>query len=62
MDIYIYLYTHTYIFFRERGRERNIDVREKHQLPLVHTLSRDQTHNLVCYWLGIEPATLWCMR
>ena len=33
---------------REEGRERNIDVRETYKwLPLAHTLTGGQTHNLV---------------
>ena len=44
-----------FIDFRERGkgrqgvgvgRERNMDVREKHQLPPVCTPAGDHTHNL----------------
>ena len=33
--------------FREKGRERNIDVREKHQLVASHTSpDKDQARNL----------------
>ena len=53
------LFLRCYLFiFRERGRERNIIVREKHRLLLVHALTGNQT----CTprhvpWPGIELAT-----
>ena len=59
------------IGFRERGRsgvggERNINVREKQrnidQLPPIHSLTRDQTHNLgLCpdWELNLQPFGVW---
>ena len=56
---------HLFIAFRERereeGRERNIDVREKHQLVASH-IYNDQGLNLQPRYvpqLGTEPATSW---
>ena len=59
------------IDFREKGREgereKNIDVREKHQLPLTHAPTWDwncnldmypdknQTCNLSVYWTMLQP-------
>ena len=47
--------------FRERGRERNIDVREKHQLVASYTCQDQGLNPQFGYvpWPGIEPATIW---
>ena len=53
-----------FIAFRERGsereRERNIDVREKHQLVAsICTPTGDRSPNLDMPWPGIELVTFW---
>ena len=47
---------HFFIAFREEGRERNIDAREKRRLIASHTCL-DQ--GLYTPRLEIEPATFW---
>lgn len=54
----VFFFKDILLIFREKGRkkERNMDVRRKHQLAAACTHSaRDQARSL-----GIEPATFWC--
>ena len=52
-----------FIYWRGGGRERNINMREKHQLVVSHTLSYHGSNQQPRYvpWLRIEPPTFWCM-
>ena len=49
------------LFLKRVGRQRNIDVRNFNWLPLLHTLTTDQTQNLgMCPDQAIKLTTFWC--
>ena len=53
-----------FIYGENKGGERDIDVREKHQLVASHTFPVQELNLQPRYvpWLGIKPATFLCMR
>ena len=68
---FILTWGHFFIAFRERGRERNIDVKEKHRL-VAFPMHVDQDHSCLEWglnlqpryvpWLGIKPHNLLVME
>ena len=49
-------------FFFERERDRDIDMRNNHLLPPVHTPTGDRTHSLgMCpdWELNLQPFGVW---
>ena len=50
--------------FRERKGERNTDVIEKHRLVASHKHPNGGLNPQSMYvsWLGMKPATLWCIE
>ena len=65
-SVFFYTLTQGHFFhcvFRERGRERNIYVRGKHQSVVSCTCPNRGSNPQPSYvlWLGMEPITFWYM-